>query len=117
MSYILSRTTQKAPNLPDCREIKQSSEYSTSTNSIAVTKASLNQHPRTSDVKNREVFAGANISSISGCQSQIFSGPIKIIHESHKRVDLSSKVMTKTEHSEQYIPHVFIAYETVDIFL
>ena len=48
------------------------------------------------------VFVGANISSISGCQFQMFNGQVKIIQE--KGVDLSLKVIMKTEHSEQCIP-------------
>jgi len=100
MSYILSRTKQEAPNLPDSVDsyhlpenqsstgqlmTSESVQQSTSTNSLAVTQASLNQHPGTSDVNSRAVFAGANISSVSGCQFQIFNGPVKIIQESHKR--------------------------------
>ena len=38
-----------------------------------------------SDVNSRAVFAGANINNISGCQLQIFNGPVKFIHESNKR--------------------------------
>ena len=38
-----------------------------------------------SDVNSRAVFAGANITNISGCQLQIFNGPVKVIHESNKR--------------------------------
>jgi len=51
----------------------------TTTNSFAVTQAS------TSDANRRAVFAGANISSISGCQFQIFNGPVKIIQGTEKR--------------------------------
>ena len=100
MSYILSRTTQEAPNLPDSVDsyhlldnqtstgqlmTSESAPQSSLTNSLAVTHASLDQHPGKSDVTSRAVFAGANISSISGCQFQIFNGPVKIIQESHKR--------------------------------
>jgi len=63
----------------------ESAQQSTSTNSLAVTQASLNQHLGTLDVNSRVVFTGANISSISGRQFQIFNGPVKIIQESHKR--------------------------------
>ena len=99
MSYILSRATQEAPNLPDSvhsyhlldnqlstgQMISESAPQSSSTNSLAVTQASLDQHPGKSDVNSRAVFAGANINSISGCQFQIFNGPVKIIQDSHKR--------------------------------
>jgi len=75
---ILNRTMQEAPNLPDSVDsyhlpdnqtftgqlmTSESAQQSTSTNSFAVTKASLNQNPRTSDVNSRAVFAWANISS------------------------------------------------------
>ena len=65
-------------------------QQTTSANSLAVAKASLNQlrgPEGASDVtrNSRAVFAGANISSISGCQFQIFNGPVKIVHESNKR--------------------------------
>ena len=99
MSYILSRATQEAPNLPDSVDsyhlldnqsstgqmISESAPQSSSTNSLAVTQASLDQHPGKSDVNSRAVFARANINSISGCQFQIFNGPVKIIQDSHKR--------------------------------
>lgn len=89
---ILNRTTQKAPNLPDSVDsyhlpdnqtftgqlmTSESAQLSKSTNSCAVTKASLNQNPRTSDVNSRAVFAWANISSSSGCQFQIFNGTLQ----------------------------------------
>ena len=100
MSYILSRATQEAPNLPDSVDlyhlldnqsstgqlmISESAPQSSSTNSLAATQATLDQHPGKSDVNSRAVFAGANINSISGCQFQIFNGPVKIIQDSNKR--------------------------------
>jgi len=64
---------------------ESSAPQSSSTYSLALTQVSLDQHPGKSDANSRAVFAGANISSISGCQFQIFNGPIKVIQESHKR--------------------------------
>jgi len=57
----------------------ESMQQLTTTNSLAVTQAS------TSDANSRVDFAGANISSISGCQFQIFDSPIKIIQGTQKR--------------------------------
>ena len=72
MSHILSRTTQGAPKLPDSVDsyhlpenqtstgqlmTTESVQQSTSTNSLAVTQTSLNQHPGTSDVNSRATFS------------------------------------------------------------
>ena len=51
----------------------ESMQKLTETNSLAVTQAS------TSDADSRAVFAGANISSIFGCQFQTLKSPVKII--------------------------------------
>ena len=53
-------------------------------NSLSVVQASLNQlrgPEGASDVNSRAVFVCANISSISGCQFQIFNGPVNVVHE------------------------------------
>ena len=75
----------------------ESAPRSTSTNYLAVTQASLEQHPGKSDVNSRVVFACANISSISGSQFQIFNGPVNMSFKNRtilEWVDLLSKVMT-----------------------
>ena len=49
---------------------------------LSVAQASINQlrgPEAASDVNSRAVFAGANISSISGCQFQIFNGPVNFV--------------------------------------
>ena len=100
MSNTLSRTPNMSKDAQASKEQSMTTELvrqSTSSNSIAVTQASLHQLQSASDISSRAVFAGANISSITGCQFQIFTGPVKIIHESHKRrrVVIETKIMTK----------------------
>ena len=51
----------------------------TTAQSLVVTQAS------TSDANSRVVLAGANISTVSGCQYQIFNGSVKIIQGTQKR--------------------------------
>ena len=88
----MSNTLSPTPDMPkDAQTSKQQStttelvRLSTSSNSIAVTQASLHQLQSASDIDSRAVFSGANISSITGCQFHIFNGPVKIVHETHKR--------------------------------
>lgn len=100
MSHILSRTQEAAnQSLPDSNSVEflanetstitgqsmKSVQQVTTTHSLAVTQASNQLIPVTPDANSRAVFAGANISSISGCQFQIFNGPVKIIQGAQKR--------------------------------
>ncbi len=54
-----------------------------SNTSLQSFEATLNR--QIEETNNQAIFAGANISSVSGCQFQIFNGPVKILHESRKR--------------------------------
>ena len=56
-------------------------EHKTSTNSLSLTQASLNQLRGASDLNRWAVFVGANISKISGCQFQIFNGPVNFVYK------------------------------------
>ena len=85
MSHTLSRTAQDAQTSKSQLMTPEPVQQSTSTNSLAVTQASLNHLLGSSDANSRAVFSGANIGSISQCQFQIFNGPVKVIKESHKR--------------------------------
>ena len=92
MSYILSGSNQSqnaqqitAPPAGNSGQLMSSSQQSHSqlslqhtTNSLAVNNASV---PAASN----GVFPGANISSISGSQFQIFNGPVKLIQQRKKR--------------------------------
>ena len=92
MSYILSgsnqsQNAQQITALPASNSglLMSSSQQSHSqlslqhtTNSLAVNNASV---PAASS----GVFPGANISSISGCQFEVFNGPVKLIQQGKKR--------------------------------
>ena len=88
MSYILSGLNQSqnaqqitAPPASNSAQLISSSQQRSlqhMINSLAVNNASI---PAASD----GVFPGANISSISGCQFQIFNGPVKLIQQGKKR--------------------------------
>ena len=92
MSYILSGSNQSqngqqitAPSASNSGQLMSSTQQSHSqlslqhtTNSLAVNNASV---PAASN----GVFPGANISTISGCQFQIFNGPMKLIQQGKKR--------------------------------
>ena len=77
----MSNTLSRTPDMP--KDAQTSKQQSTTTE--LVTQASLHQLQSASDIDSRAVFSGANISSITGCQFHIFNGPVKIVHESHKR--------------------------------
>ena len=91
-SYVLSGSNKSqnaqqitAPLASNSGQLMSSSQQSHSqlnlqhtTNSLAVNNASV---PAASN----GVFPGANISSISGCQFQIFNSPVKLIQQGKKR--------------------------------
>lgn len=99
MSNVLSRTTQSAvshqadqlrPSTPPSNRVENmhptSSSLQTQLQSFETTASR-----EVPDTNSQAVFAGANISSISGCQFQIFNGPVKILHEgSRKRLRIES---------------------------
>jgi integrase len=83
MSYILSGEIQNNHQITQASTNSQQSLSSNQlslrqTNSLAVNNASS---PTALD----SIFSGANISSISGCQFQIFKGPIKMTQQGNKR--------------------------------
>ena len=92
MSYILSGSNQSqsaqqitAPPASSSGQLMSSSQQSDSqlsfqhtTNLLAVNNANV---PAASN----GVFPGANFICISGCQFQIFSGPVKLIQQGKKR--------------------------------
>ena len=73
-------------------------EHKTSTNSFSVAQASLNQLRGASDLNSWAVFVGANISNISGCQFQIFSGLVNFVYK-RRRFQV---IETGEEHWNEY---------------
>ena len=84
ISYVLSGETQNNHQITQAstssQQLLSSNQLSLQqmTNSLAVNNASS---PTALD----SIFSGANISSISGCQFQIFKGPVKMIQQGNKR--------------------------------
>ncbi len=91
MSNVLSRTQQASSTVSsqlsspvitsNPKETPQ--DINASNTSLQSFEATLNRQME--ETNNQAIFAGANISSVSGCQFQIFNGPVKILHESRKR--------------------------------
>lgn len=94
MSSILSGTQPSAQNQPrralnplenlqpPIREPVDTSQSETQLGQLQHFEAT---HSYQEDSNSQAVFAGASISSISGCQFQIFNGPVKIFQEKKRR--------------------------------
>ena len=54
-------------------------QQSTTSSSIALNSAMPLQ------AQSQGIFGGSSIGSVSGCTSQVFNGPVKIIHQTNKR--------------------------------
>jgi len=91
MSYILSGSNQSqnaqqitAPPASNCGQLMSSSQQSHSQLSLQHTTNSLVVNNASVPAASNGVFPGANISSISGCQFQVFNGPVKLIQQGKK---------------------------------
>jgi len=92
MSYILSGSNQSqnsqqiaAPPASYSGQLMSSSQQSHSQLSLQYTTNSLAVNNASVPAASNGVFPGANISSISGCQFQIFNGLVKLIQQGKKR--------------------------------
>ena len=92
MLYILTGSNQPqnaqqitAPPASNSGQLMSSSQQSHSQLSLQHTINSLAVNNANVPAALNGVFPGANISSISGCQFQVFTGPVKLIQQGKKR--------------------------------
>jgi len=92
MSYILSGSNQSqnaqqiaAPPASNSGQLMSSFQQTHSQLSLQHTTNSLSVNNASVPATSNDVFPGANISSISGCQFQIFNGPVKLIQRGKER--------------------------------